>query len=158
LKTGYAGKMPISPFGDQFSFYEYYIAIPLSIAYNISLSPHISLVPSVGYSFGFNTSYKLFHESEELPFSNGVRTGMGSGTNSFGTLELEADYKLNSRFTLCSAVEAQYLFPENLRYPEGTDPLHYYFNGYTCTFNAGVKYYFIHKHIESPKSKETNKQ
>lgn len=161
LKTGYTGNVNqdpfytfVDPFGPvPFTEYQYYnyLTIPLSVAYNIRVSPRLSIAPGISYSLGFlqSTESSIVMDYSPSPASSYHATDefmikrQASGSNSFAGIQVEADYKINSNFFISAGPEAQYKFSPS--FPDNTD----FFRPYTYTFNVGAKYYFVQKHAES---------
>jgi len=149
--TGYVDQDPSNEYLTNQYQVNNYLAIPLSIGYNIQLGPRLSIVPAIGYSLGFMTSttrsvlyqpeISLF-SSYRLPSVTYMETRSASGINSFASVQIELDYKLNSKLSITAGPQGQFNFSQEI--PNNTD----FFRPYTYTFNVGLKYAFSHKHSE----------
>lgn len=123
---------PYSSPEQAYSYY-YYVSVPVSVGYRINIDKRLSLVPSLSYALGFVRSeytVSTFHAEYY-----GLHSGPASGTNSFAALQLEVAYRLNSKFYLTAAPEAQYMVPT--RFAKNTS----YLANYTYSLNLGLRYY-----------------
>ncbi len=113
-----------------------YLALPVSIGYDIKLTNNLSITPYLGYFLGFaQNRTTIFTASEYKSMSWPEK-----GTSSFASVQLEVNYRLSSKFYLTASPEAQYMFPT--RFDNDTK----YFSNYTYTLNLGVKYFVSKRH------------
>lgn len=149
LKTGATGVVEQDPFLEAQTLYRYYyyVSVPLSLGYCFRINPRFSITSSLFYSLGFKTSVEktvaTFVTSSPASSyaysSESTERYAASGTRSFAGITIEAEYMLNSKFSISAGPQAQYKF--SATFPDNTD----FFRPYTYTFNAGFKYYLTHK-------------
>ncbi len=137
--------------------YYNYIALPISVGYNIKVNQRFSISPYLGYSLGFATSMQrvIYSLSDSKIFK--TYTNPASGTNSFTSMQFEIAYRLNSKLQLTATPEAQFMVPHqfDLNYFH-TSTNARYFESYTYTLNIGIKYLFSHQHKEVKPVNEQN--
>ncbi len=124
--------------------YETYLALPVTIGYNIKINKRFSVAPYLGYTLGFEKNRTSVFATQKMSWPE-------SGTNSFASMQMEVNYKLSPKFYLIAAPDVQYMIPT--RYDNQAS----YFSNYTYTLNLGVKYFLSkHKNARLPETDVQN--
>jgi len=142
------GLMPPFEVYPNYAYYNY-LALPLSVAYNIKINKRLSISPYLGYSLGFAQNKK---RDFLAPISKTI-TSQLSSTNSFASIQFELAYQLTSKLYLSLAPDIQRMYPSNENMPNTFYGLS---TSYTYTLNIGIKYYLSHQYKNVKPAKEAN--
>lgn len=145
LRTGFkedsaigGNPTPLSYFFKEYQYY-YHFLVPLMVTYKFNVNNRFFLAPAVGGEFSYNTSSQIVtHPFDDAHFpiwparnvtlSDSVFNSRYKRTNLWGTVQVEAGYKLNDRLNIVCGPEAQFMIT-----PIGGNQ-----KNHAYTINAGI--------------------